>query len=136
MLDWESEITNTLQFTLSEPLAFRSISSLTPSMVVCRMPLPCIASPEGPVMEFKLIIGVERLQIHVLGFIFCFTKKRLTSSRMSMKTFALRRLADICFLHVLYIWHVVLAKYAFWYVARVCTYLHSFVILSFDPYRL
>ena len=67
-----------------------------------RVPLPCTAAPEGPVMESELIIGLERLQIHVLGFIFCFTKTRLAFSRMSEKMSALRRLADICFLDVLY----------------------------------
>ena len=103
MLNWESEITNILQSTLPKPLALRSISNWTPSVVFARrVPLPCIAAPEGPVMESELIIGLERLQIHVLGFIFCFTKKRLPSYRMSEKISAFRSLADICFLNVLY----------------------------------
>ena len=76
MLNWESEITNILQFTLPEPLALRSISNWTPSVVFARrVPQPCIAAPEGPVKESQLIIGLERLQIHVLGFIFLLHKK-------------------------------------------------------------
>ena len=43
MLNWESETTNTWQFTLPEPEAFRSISNWTPSVVfTSRVPLPCI----------------------------------------------------------------------------------------------
>ena len=69
MLNWESEITKTWQFTVPVPLASLSISSWTPAVL--------FLTRHGAQIDQKpeLIFDVELFQSHMLGFVFFFHKK-------------------------------------------------------------
>ena len=73
MLNWESEITKTWQFTVPVPLASLSISSWTPSVVFTRRVPAAVhfLARHGVQIDKKpeLVFGVELFQSHVLWFV-------------------------------------------------------------------
>ena len=69
MLNWESEIKKTWQFTLPVPLASLSISSCTPGAAAMHF-----LAGHGAQIDQKpeLVVGVELPKGHELGFVFFF----------------------------------------------------------------
>ena len=87
MLNWESEITKTWQFTVPVPLPSLSISSWTPSVVFTRrVPLPCIswlAMERRSIKSPNLFLVYNFSRVMCCGLYFSFMKKRPTSDQMS-----------------------------------------------------